>query len=250
MRIIISPAKKMKIDDDFTTNITIPKFIKETENLLAYLKSLKYEEAKDLWKCNDNIAQLNYDRVKNMDLYSNLTPAILSFVGIQYQYMGAGVFSVEEFEYIQERLRILSGFYGILKPFDGVTPYRLEMQAKLKLGEFSSMYEFWRDKIANELFSQSKCILNLASKEYSKCITDYLKEDIRFVTCIFGEINGEKIIEKGTKVKMARGEMVRFMAENQIKDLEEIKSFNRLNYTFSEEFSQKNTYVFIEKVKQ
>ena len=247
MRVIISPAKKMKIDDDYIIHITIPKFIKETEILLSHLKSLKYEEAKDLWKCSDKIAQLNYERVRRMDLHSNLTPALLSFEGIQYQYMAPGVFTVEEFEYIQEHLRILSGFYGILKTFDGVTPYRLEMQAKLQLGEFSTMYDFWGEKIADELFSQSRSILNLASKEYSRCIADYLKKDIRFVTCVFGEFNGVKTIEKETNVKMARGEMVRFMAENKIKDLEEIKYFNRLNYAYSEEFSDKNTYVFHQK---
>lgn len=247
MRIIISPAKKMRIDDNFIDDITIPKFLKETKILLGHLKSLEYEEAKELWKCSDNIAQENYERIRKMDLHSNPTQAIFSFEGIQYKYMAPGVFTVEEFEYIQEHLRILSGFYGILKPFDGVTPYRLEMQAKLKSGEYSSMYDFWKDKIANELFSQSKCILNLASKEYSRCITDYLKEDIRFVTCVFGEFNGEKVIEKGTKVKMARGEMVRYMAENQIKAIEEIKSFNRFNYTFCEKFSTKDTFVFVNK---
>lgn len=247
MRIIISPAKKMKMDDDFIMDLTMPKFIKEAETLQAYLKTLKYEEAKALWQCSDNIAQLNYERVRKMDLYSNLAPAILSFEGIQYQYMAPGVFSMEEFEYIQEHLRILSGFYGILKPLDGVTPYRLEMQAKLKSGAFSSMYDFWANKIAEELFSQSKCILNLASKEYSRCIANDLKEGIRFVTCVFGELNGDRVIEKGTKVKMARGEMVRFMAENQIQDMEEIKNFNRLNYIFHEELSTKDTFVFCQQ---
>src|SRR5699024_10130589 len=147
--------------------------------------------------------------------------------------------SLEELAYIQKHLRILSGFYGMLKPFDGVTPYRLEMQGKLQLGESNSMYDFWEDKIANELFSESRCIINLASKEYSKCITDYI-DDVRFVTCVFGERKGAKVIEKGTKVKMARGEMVRFMAENQINDVEEMKNFRRLDYVFSEEFSNRN----------
>ena len=245
MRIIISPAKKMNTDDDFFTDITTPRFVKEAEVILSCLKKLKYDELKYIWKCSDKIAQLNYQRINRMDLHSNLTSAILSYEGIQYQYMAPGVFTTEEFDYIQEHLRILSGFYGILKPFDGVIPYRLEMQAKLQLGKAGSMYEFWKDKIASELFSESKCIINLASKEYSKCIIDYLKEDIKFITCVFGELKGDKIVEKGTKVKMARGEMVRFMAENQIKDVKEIKRFDRLNYTFSEEFSNESTYVFI-----
>lgn len=182
-----------------------------------------------------------------MDLYRNLTPAILAFEGIQYQYMAPGVFQTDEYAYLEKHLRILSGFYGMLRPFDGVVPYRLEMQAKLKGDKLNSLYEFWNSKLADKLFSESGCILNLASKEYSKCISDYLNENIRFVTCVFGEMIGKKVIEKGTLVKMARGEMVRFMAENKIEDVEDIKSFNRLNYVFEDHLSDKNTYVFLKK---
>lgn len=249
MRIIISPAKKMKIDTDSLSYDHLPKKIKETEILLSYLKKLSYEEAKAIWKCNDKIALLNYERIQKMDLYRNLTPAILSFEGIQYQYMAPGVFSTQEFSYIEEHLRILSGFYGILRPFDGVVPYRLEMQAKLKGSDFDSLYQFWNNKLAEMLFSESSCIVNLASKEYSKCITDYIDSSIRLITCVFGERVGERIIEKGTQVKMARGEMVRFMAEKQIKMVEEIKQFDRLNYVFSEALSNENKYVFIKEGK-
>lgn len=245
MRIIISPAKKMNMDHDFFIEITTSRFLHEAEEILSHLRALNYDQLKNIWQCNDKITQLNYQRVNTMNLNTNLTPAILSYEGIQYQYMAPRAFTTAEFTYIQEHLRILSGFYGILRPLDGVTPYRLEMQAKMKLGKADSMYAFWQDKIAIELFSESKCIINLASKEYSKCITDYLKEDIQFITCVFGELKGDKVVEKGTKVKMARGEMVRFMAENQIRDVEEMKKFDRLNYTFSEKFSNEGTYVFI-----
>lgn len=245
MRIIISPAKKMKIDTDSPLNMSTPEFMKETEALLAYLRELSYEEAKAVWKCNDNIAKLNYERIQRMNLYTNLTPAILSYEGIQYRYMGPGVFKRSEFEYIEEHLRILSGFYGMLRPFDGVTPYRLEMQAKLKLGKFDSLYEFWGKRLADEIFSQSSCIINLASKEYSRCISEYFDDNMSFISCIFGEMRGKKVIEKGTQVKMARGEMVRFMAENKIKNPEEIKPFGRLGYSYDDNLSDDCTYVFI-----
>lgn len=245
MRIIISPAKKMKTDTDSPLDMGTPRFMKQTEVLLECLRGLCYEESKDVWKCNDNIAKLNYDRIQRMDLYASLTPAILSYEGIQYQYMGPGVFKRSEFEYIEEHLRILSGFYGMLRPFDGVTPYRLEMQAKLQLGEFDSLYDFWGEILAEEIFSQSSCIVNLASKEYSRCISEYIDDSISFISCIFGEMKGQKVIEKGTQVKMARGEMVRFMAENQIKNAEEIKLFDRLGYTYIDNLSDDCTYVFI-----
>jgi cytoplasmic iron level regulating protein YaaA (DUF328/UPF0246 family) len=247
MRIIISPAKKMNIDTDSFGFNQLPQFIEDTKILMDYLKGLSYYELKLLWDCNDKIASLNYKRLQNMDLYSNLTPAILSFEGIQYQYMAPGVFSTDQIEYIEKYLRILSGFYGILRPLDGVVPYRLEMQAKINHNNYKSLYEFWNRKIADQLFSESNCIVNLASKEYSKCISKYLDDSIRFITCVFGEIIGDKVVEKGTLAKMARGEMVRFMAENKIEDVEEIKNFNRLNYFYVDHLSNENTYVFLKK---
>lgn len=247
MRIIISPAKKMKINIDFLNYYDLPEFIKDTEILLEYLQGLSYEDAKSVWNCSDKIATQNYERVQTMELYRNLTPAILAFEGIQYQYMAPGVFQTHEFKYLEKHLRILSGFYGILRPLDGVVPYRLEMQAKLKGDNLDSLYEFWNRRLADKLFSESHCIVNLASKEYSKCISDYLNKKIRFVTCVFGEMVGDKVLEKGTLAKMARGEMVRFMAEKKIEDIEGIKSFNRLNYAFADHLSDQSTYVFLKR---
>lgn len=247
MRIIISPAKKMRADSDLPVNLNTPEFIREAELILEYLKGLSYAEAKEMWKCSDKIAELNYKRIHRMNLHMDLTPAILSYEGIQYQYMGPGVFHDSEFDYIEEHLRILSGFYGMLRPFDGVTPYRLEMQSKLQYGEFSTLYDFWGGKLASEIFSQSKCIINLASKEYSRCISEHINGSIKFISCIFGEMKGKNVIEKGTQVKMARGEMVRFMAENRIKNVEDIKYFDRLDYSYSDELSDSCTYVFIKK---
>ncbi|MDW7668166.1 MAG: peroxide stress protein YaaA [Bacillota bacterium] len=247
MRIIISPAKTMNLDTDSLDYNQLPKFIKDTEVLLDYLKKLNYKELKKIWKCSDKLADLNYQRIKNMNLYKGLTPAILSFDGLQYKYMGSAVFSTKEFEYLEEHLRILSGFYGIIRPFDGVVPYRLEMQSKLNGEKLDSLYEFWDDKLANQLFSETGIILNLASKEYSDIIFKHLSEDIRFITCVFGELIDGKVKEKGTLAKMARGDMVRFMAENQIEDIENIKTYNRLGYKFFDKLSDKNNYIFIKK---
>jgi cytoplasmic iron level regulating protein YaaA (DUF328/UPF0246 family) len=245
MKIIISPAKKMKTDRDSLPWKALPVFIKHAEELSAELRKLSAEELKRLWKCNDSILQQNVERLQNMDLRTCLTPAILAYEGIQYRYMAPGVFSDREYDYIQNHLRILSGFYGILKPFDGVTPYRLEMQAKLRIGDQKDLYAYWAGSIAAELLADTDCVINLASKEYSVCISRYLGQNVRFITCIFGEEKDNKILEKGTLCKMARGEMVRYMAEHQISDPEKIKSFDRLNYRFSPERSDERTYVFL-----
>lgn len=245
MRIIISPAKKMNVDTDSFPYQDLPQFLPRTEQLVRILQFMSDAELKKLWKCNDQIAALNIQRLQNMDLHHRLTPAVIAYEGIQYQYMAPGVFTEQALNYVQEHLRILSGFYGILKPFDGVTPYRLEMQAKLRVGECKDLYAYWDDSLANALFEETDCIINLASKEYSVCISKYLPETVRFITCIFGEEKDGKVIEKGTMCKMARGEMVRYMAENQIEDPEQIKSFDRLHYRFDEARSEENVFVFL-----
>lgn len=247
MRIIISPAKKMKIDTDTLPYDEVPLFVKESEVLLECLGQLNYEKAKQLWQCNDKIASYHYERLKQMNLYDNLTPAILSYEGIQYQYMAPSIFQNEELLYIKKHLRIISGFYGLLRPFDGVVPYRLEMQAKLPVKEAKTLYDFWNTRLAKQLFTESDLILNLASVEYSKCITRNMDKNVRLITCVFGERINEKVIEKGTYAKMARGEMVRFMAENKIEKIEEIKHFNRLDYLFADDLSNESTYVFLRK---
>ena len=249
MRIIISPAKKMNIDADSLPVRDLPAFLEQTEEICRELQSKSPEELQKLWKCNDQIAALNVERLRQMDLRHNLTPAVLAYEGIQYQYMAPNVFTSKEYDYIQEHLRILSGFYGVLRPFDGVTPYRLEMQAKLKIREAKDLYSYWNSKLAEYIFEKTDCIINLASKEYSICVSKYLRPEIRFITCVFGEEKDGKIIEKGTMCKMARGEMVRYMAEHQITKPEDIRTFNRLDYAFDPEHSDESTYVFVKRGK-
>ena len=247
MRIIISPSKKMNVDTDSFACQDLPQFLRKTEQLYERLWGMSYEELKALWKCNDQIAKLNFERLQTMDLRQKLTPAILAYEGIQYQYMAPGVFTNDELDYVQKHLRILSGFYGVLRPFDGVTPYRLEMQAKLKLCDIKDLYSFWGDSIAKNLFSETDCILNLASQEYSRCVSAHLTNEVQFITCLFCERKNGKLIEKGTLCKMARGEMVRYMAEHQIEDPEEIKAFERLGYRFTRSESDQTTYTFIKE---
>ena len=247
MRIIISPAKKMNVDTDSFSCQSLPVFLSRTEQIRARLRGMSFAEPKALWKCNDSIAELNVQRLRSMDLERNLTPAILAYEGIQYRYMAPGVFTDQELCYVQEHLRILSGFYGILRPFDGVTPYRLEMQAKLPIGEAKDLYTFWGGSLAQSLFNETNCVINLASKEYSRCMSDHLPQGARFITCVFCERKDGKLMEKGTLCKMARGEMVRYLTENQVENLDEIKSFDRLGYRFDEGLSTESKYVFLKQ---
>lgn len=245
MKIIISPAKKMNIDNDDFINKNLPLFINKTEILYNSLEALSYDELKKLLCCNDDIASLNYDRYKNMNLEKNLTPALFAYEGIQYKYMSPNSLNFEELEYIEKHLRILSGFYGILNPFDGVVPYRLEMMAKFKTNFCKNLYDFWKDDLYKELTKESRVVLNLASKEYSKAIEKYLTSEDIFITVIFGSLKDNKIKVKATEAKMARGLMVRFMAQNNIDNLEDVKKFSDLGFKFSKELSNDKEFVFI-----
>ena len=213
MRIIISPAKQMREDRDTLPPRGLPGFLPETGRLLTALRNLSPAELQKLWKCNDAIAALNVERLRTMDLEHSLTPALLSYVGIQYQTMGARVFETGQYEFLQEHLRILSGFYGLLRPFDGVVPYRREMGA---------------------------------TKEYSRAVLPHLPPSVRVVSCVFGELRPDgKVVEKGTLCKMARGEMVRWLAETGATHPDGLPAFQGLGYRYDPDRSTRARMVFL-----
>ena len=250
MKIILSPAKKMITDTDSIAPVGLPGFIDKTTKILSWLQSKSKEELKAVWKCNDKIAEQNFYRLEHMDLYQMLTPAVLSYEGIAFQYMAPSVFEDRQFEYIQNHLRILSAFYGVLKPMDGVTPYRLEMQAKIGIGDARNMYEYWGDLLYSSVIDDSRIIINLASKEYSKCIEKYLSDKDKYITVTFCEQSGDKLVTKGTYAKMARGEMVRYMAEKEIENPADVQTFDRLGYNFRRDLSSEIEYVFERKIME
>ncbi|WP_298017706.1 peroxide stress protein YaaA [uncultured Dysosmobacter sp.] len=249
MRIIISPAKKMNVDLDSFAVESLPRFIGEAERLKAVLQGMSPKELQTLWRCSDAIAGLNVERLREMDLRRRLTPAVMAYEGIQYQYMAPGVLETGHLDYIREHLRILSGFYGLLCPFDGVAPYRLEMQARLSVDGGRDLYAFWGGKLADQLAAETGLVLNLASREYSRAVEPYLPSSVRFLTCTFGEWKDGKLVEKGTMCKMARGQMVRWLAENHITDPEKLRDFTDLDYRFSPDLSRENNVVFIKSAR-
>ena len=258
MKIIISPAKKMNVNTDSLPGEQLPEYLEDAKTLCEILRSMSYEEAKALWKCNDKLARLNFERHAHMDLEAAQTPAVLSYEGLQYQYMAPEVFSRDALCYIREHLRILSGLYGVLRPFDRVTPYRLEMQSRLApvshaFGCAASLYEYWKNSIYENLAAEvcgDKAplqIVNLASAEYSRIVLPYLTPPSARITCVFGEMTDGNVKVKGTLAKMARGEMVRWMAENQVEDVRELQNFHHLNYLYHKELSSDTEYVFLKE---
>lgn len=248
MKIIISPAKKMEICNDLFAENGTPRFLYRTKQIYERLRAMDEAALQQLLKANDAIVHENFLRYQVMNLERSHTPALLSYVGIQYQYMAPRLFSERQWEYVKDHLRILSGFYGILRPDDAVTPYRLEMQAKLSVDGAKDLYGFWGRMLYDSLIEEeegSPVILNLASKEYSKVIEPWITPDVRYITCVFGQQKDGKIRVKATEAKMARGEMVRFLAETEARDVEMAKEFSALDFSYSEEHSDKDTFVFL-----
>ncbi len=225
--------------DDFT-DLSQPVFLEKTELLLKVLQNLDHDQLQKMWKCNEKLAVQNEARLKNMNLRASLTPALFAYKGLAFQHLSPGAMNQSQLSYVQEHLRILSGFYGVLKPFDGVKPYRLEMQSVVP--GIGSLYEFWKDLLYQEV--RDDVIVNLASKEYADCICRY--DESHIVNIIFGELKDGKVMTKGTMAKMARGDMVYWMSEQEIVNVADLKRFDE-GYEFACEYSDDKNFVFIKK---
>jgi cytoplasmic iron level regulating protein YaaA (DUF328/UPF0246 family) len=279
MRMIISPAKRMRVDADTldSSRLTTPVFLADAERLAAWMAAQDDDFLRGLWACNHEIADENLRRVRTLaqDLHRACTPAILAFDGIQYTTMAPSVFERGHFAYAQDHLRILSGLYGVLRPLDAVVPYRLEMGSRLPRtkaprsfpSEARSLYSFWGARIHDEVFADdspdasaaSHTVVNLASREYARCVTDHLLPGERLVTCVFYEqvdASGDeagraicadrpKLAVRATYAKMARGEMVRYAAEIGAQTPEDLRGFDRMGYRLCEGLSNDATYAFV-----
>ena len=245
MKLLISPAKKMRAED-FLPPRTQPPLLEKSSQLLDYVRGLSLPQLKRLLACNESLAQEAFENFRAMELGRGTTPALLAYDGIQYQYMAPQLFTAEQFAYVEAHLRILSGLYGVLRPFDGVTPYRLEMGAKLNPPFCKSLYDFWRDGLYRALTADgTDTLVNLASEEYARAVRPWVSPPVRWIHVVFGELDGKRLVEKGVYVKMARGEMVRFLAERGAETPEAMKDFDRMGYAYAPERSDGTTYVFL-----
>jgi cytoplasmic iron level regulating protein YaaA (DUF328/UPF0246 family) len=250
MKIIISPAKSLDFESKAPTSLyTQPRFLEQSEKLHEKLKTLSKNKISELMKVSDDLAALNYDRNQTWQTpftTTNAKQAIYAFTGAVFQGIDVNSLDEKKLPLLQENLRILSGLYGFLKPLDLIQPYRLEMGTKIKVGSTENLYKFWDDTVAkalNDELEDGELLINLASSEYFKVIpTKVLKAPM--ITPVFKDFkNGQyKIVM--TYAKMARGLMVRYIIDNNVKTIEELKGFNTNNYRFSEEMSSGNDLVF------
>ena len=250
MRLIVAPAKKMHVDEGRLDATGKPVHLERAREILAWMRGLDLEGLKALWACSDKVAAEGAAHLEALDLDRAATPAVLAYDGIQYKYMAPSVFDEDQVAYVQEHLRILSGFYGVLRPLDAVGPYRLELDNKARVAQTHDLYEYWGTVLHDEVYRGETCVVNLASLEYSKAIRRHLKPGETFVTCVFGELEGQKVVQKGVYAKMARGEMVRYAADVDARAPEDLVGFDRLGYAFCPQRSKPEELVFVRGPQQ
>ncbi|MGN1389633.1 MAG: peroxide stress protein YaaA [Bulleidia sp.] len=245
MIVILSPAKKMmETGDDFQPE-QLPEFLEDTMRLKEALRARSKAERKKLWNCSDALAEKAEQMLRNDPSHPH-SAAVFSYSGLAYQHLSASSMDDDMLAWIREHLRILSGFNGILRPYDGVVPYRLEMQAPLACGNAGNLYEFWNDRLYQTIADEK--IINLASEEYSRAILPYAEKG-QVITITFLQEHHGKLVTKGSYAKMARGDMTRWMSEQNVNEPEELRKFD-LHYSYSEDLSSAEEFVFIQKQKE
>lgn len=251
MLIIVSPTKTMKTNGKRIPT-SIPTFSNESKRILEALRGLSCEEIASLMKVNEKIAKDTVEQYRRMTMNKEGTCAIETYDGLQFKYMMIATLLEQDMDYVQEHVRILTGFYGLLTPFDSIYPYRLEMQAKLRVKEDKNLYLFWKDRIAKECLHQLEndeepYIINLASKEYEKVIRPFIPKE-NFIDILF-KIEKNKVLKtESTQVKMARGRMVHYLTQHKITKISDVCTFDEDGYTYSKELSNTQQFVFVKHV--
>jgi len=250
MKIVISPAKSL----DFDTQVPISKFtqgifLNEAQKLNTVLKKKSPKKLSELMSISEKLGELNWQRNQDWQLpftSENAKQAVFAFKGDVYIGLDAYTLSEDKIEQLQQKLRILSGQYGLLKPLDLMQPYRLEMGTKLRVGKNENLYQFWDKSITNVLnreLNNNEVFVNLASNEYFKVVQPKLLK-VPVITPVFKDYKNGKLKIISFFAKKARGLMVRYIIDNNIENIEDLKGFNYEGYAFDQNLSNSKELVF------
>lgn len=250
MKIVISPAKSLNFEKEIPINLFSESlFLKESKKINSILKKIKPAELSTLMNISDNLADLNWQRNQSWKLpfdANNSRPAIYTFDGDVYGGIDIYSLPIEKIEILQNKVRILSGLYGLLKPLDLMQAYRLEMGTKIEIGENKNLYEFWKTKITNSLnkeLSKDEVFINLASNEYFSAV-DVKNLKVKVITPEFKDYKDGKLKIISFFAKRARGLMVSYILDNNVETIEELKAFDYENYRYDANLSNGNNLVF------
>lgn len=240
---ILSPAKNMLPAMHNGLTLSRPAFPEKTQQLAEQFQNYASWELESLMKINPELALKAYLDFQDFSLEKPGTAAILTYHGLAFQHLNAPSFSPDELAFADRHVRIVSALYGLLRPLDGILPYRLEMQTKVKING-KNLYAFWGDLLYQALAKEHQPIINLASLEYSKAISPYLQPSDPWITCQFLVCRAGKWKALATESKMARGEMVRWIVQNRVQNPCDLQDFTWQNYRFAPLRSRDSLYVF------
>ena len=255
MIIVLSPAKTLDYDFDFSNQHSVPTFLNQSSKLIKLLQKKEPKDIASLMGLSDKLATLNFDRYQSWTASKKASndskPSMLVFKGDVYQGLQAEDLTNKELDFAQKHIRILSGLYGILRPLDLMKPYRLEMGTKLETSEGKNLYEFWGNKIQKNVLEELKkqksdLLINLASKEYFS-VLGKMPEDVNVVSPTFKDYKNGKYKIISFYAKKARGLMARWIIQNKVKDFEDLANFNVDGYKYSKSESTATTPVFLRK---
>ena len=249
MKIVLSPTKTMmnsqfKIEDSPSST---PFFQKEAINIHQLLKGFSKQKLKTLMKLSEN---LNTQTINDIQLWgsekSHKTLAVFAYQGTSFKYLEPQKWKLSDAKYAQNHLLILSGLYGVLRPFDWINKYRLEMGLKFDIESSKSLIQFWKDKMTNYFnsYQEDNLIINLASKEYSNVMINK-SINSTIIDCVFYEKSNNSLKVVGSYSKAARGSMANFIVKNKLESIDELKKFRELGYNFSSNDSSNNKLVFV-----
>jgi len=250
MKIVISPAKSLNFDKELpTSKFSESLFLKESRQIHKVLKQQSPKALSELMDISDKLADLNWQR--NQDWKTpfspeNARPAVFAFDGDVYTGLDGYSIPIEKLDILQDRLRILSGLYGLLKPLDLMQAYRLEMGTKLPIGESKNLYEFWKPIIAkalNKELQKDELFVNLASNEYFSAV-DAKSLNVPVITPEFKDYKDGKLKIISFFAKKARGLMVRYIIDTNAQTIEDLKGFDYDGYRFDGNLSKGNQLVF------
>lgn len=250
MKIVISPAKTLDYESKLPTRKhTMPAFLEQSETIQETLKEKSQPQLMELMDISDKLAELNWQRNQEWATpftTKNARPAVYAFNGDVYTGLDAYTIPTSKLNKLQDTLRILSGLYGLLKPLDLIQPYRLEMGTKMEVGEHKDLYDFWRSTVTETLNNELKddeLFLNLASQEYFNAIDEKALK-VPVVTCEFKDYKDGKLRMVSFFAKKARGMMVRYILDKNIRSLKGLKGFDYEGYRYDPKLSDKTTLVF------
>ena len=250
MKILLSPAKSLDYKSDLPSLKTSEGcFLNEAQQLNNILREKSPNELSDLMGISSSLGELNYQRNNSWSLpfsSKNARQSIYAFSGDVYRGLDSYTIDADKIDFMQNSVRIISGLYGLLKPLDLIQPYRLEMGTKMPVGYNKNLYEYWRQKITRQLnneLADDEPVLNLASNEYFKAIDKKVLKTAIF-TANFKQLKNGDYKTIAIFSKKARGMMTRFIIDNNITDVNDLKSFNYDGYMFQESLSTEREFIF------